>query len=102
MSLPISGERAWPRTKNQRASRGTQNTFAAAYSSRFLSGFFALGFLSYMPVAFRVGEVEQQLLTLFLERIGDVFEKDETKNDVLVFPASMCPRILSAAAQSCA
>jgi hypothetical protein len=56
------------------------------------NGFFQ--FRGFLELRFqRCGEAKQQLLAFFLEGVGDVFEEDETK-------ASMCPRILSAAAQS--
>jgi hypothetical protein len=47
-------------------------------------GFGALGFVFDEPVAFGVGEAEEELLALFLEGVGDVFEEDEAEADVLV------------------
>jgi hypothetical protein len=37
------------------------------------------------PFALGIGEAEQQLLALFLERAGDVFQENEAEANVLVF-----------------
>ena len=50
-----------------------------------LGGFGSARFVFDEPFAFGIGEAEQQLLTFFLEGVGDVFEEDETQADVLVF-----------------
>ena len=53
--------------------------------------FGALRFVLDEPFALGIGEAEKELLAFFLECVGDVFEEDEAKADVLVFRSVHVP-----------
>ena len=50
-----------------------------------LGGFGALRFVLDEPFALGIGETEKELFAFFLEGIGNVFQEDEAKRDMLVF-----------------
>ena len=83
--LPIVGCLAASWSLGQRASWGTQKTFSAAYSSR--SSGSACG--SALRASYRSPKASE----MYLRKISP-------RATCLYSPASMCPRILSAAAQS--
>src|SRR5436190_3112733 len=100
MTLPISGDLALALMVCQRASGGSQKTFAARYSSRFsAAGTRSLSSLMYHSL---LGlEKPNKSCSRFSSKASEMyFKKMRPRQTCLYSDASIWPRILSAAAQS--
>src|SRR5438477_9470795 len=100
MTLPISGDLALDLMVCQRASGGSQKTFAARYSSRFSAASLRCG-SSLMNHSLLESEKPKSSCSRFSSKASEMYlRKMRPRQTCLYSEASMWPRILSAAAQS--
>src|SRR5687768_8919165 len=100
MTLPISGDLVLALMVCQRASGGSQKTFAARYSSRFSAASARCG-SSLMNHSLLGSEKPNSNCSRFSSKASEMYlRKMRPRQTCLYSEASMCPRILSAAAQS--
>src|SRR5688572_18786413 len=99
MTFPTSGDLALALMVCQRASGGSQKTLAARYSSRFSAASACCG-STLMNHSLLGSEKPNSSCSRFSSKASEMYLRMRPRQTCLYSEASMCPRILSAAAQS--